>query len=408
MAIPKISQRYLEELETGPLGAQVTPLIMRMRQEHYAAGTILSYQLVSLHLARWMQKHGRGVQQICEADLVRFRKEEPICRTNAPAALREILRQLRSSGLTPAAAPPPSTPVQRLLEEYRGYLVSQRGLNVRTIIGYLKWLTRFLGRLYGRGPVKVRELTAAAIVGEVKRCLRKYSRGTGRIVIAALRSFLRYLVYRGWIGPELAAAVPSVAYWDERGLPRHLSAAEVQRVLAGCERQTVMGRRNYAMLLILAELGLRASELLALQLEDVDWPRGRLRIRSVKGGVPVWVPLPAASGAAIADYLRNARPACPCRTMFIRGMAPYVGLSRGGDVSNIVREAIERAGVQSRCRGAHVLRHSLATEMLRRGATLEEVGEVLRHRDLRSTQRYAKVDLESLRTLAVAWPGGAR
>jgi site-specific recombinase XerD len=408
MAIPKISQKYLEELETGPLGVHVTPLITRLRQEHYAAGTVLSYQLVCLHFARWMQQRKMGVHQICEADLDRFRRLNPLCRTNARAALRAMLFQLRSAGVTPAAVAPPRTPGQRLLEEYHSYLVSQRGLNVGTIVGYRKCLARFLGRLYGRGPVAVQALTAAALVSEVKRCLRKYSRGTGRIVIAALRSFLRYLVYRGWIGPELAAAVPSMAYWDERGLPRHVSAADVRRVLESCERQSVVGRRNYAMLLILAELGLRASELLALQLEDVDWLRGRLRIRSVKGGVPVWVPLPSATGAAMADYLRNARPACPCRAMFIRGAAPYVGLARAGDVSNIVREAIDRAGVQSRCRGAHVLRHSLATAMLRRGATLEEIGEMLRHRDVRSTQRYAKVDLESLRMLVVAWPGGAR
>jgi len=198
--------------------------------------------------------------------------------------------------------------------------------------------------------------------------------------------------------------VPS---WEMSGLPKHLPIEAVQRVLSACERSTAKGKRDYAILLLLARLGLRAGEVVALQLDDIDWANGELTVRSKKGDGWERLPLPVDVGRALASYL-NIRPPSPYRNVFVRGYAPYTPFVASGPVSVLVRKAIETAGVTSARTGAHIFRHSLATEMLRRGASLAEIGRVLRHRDPDSTAIYAKVDLQALRELAVPWPGGAR
>jgi integrase len=191
------------------------------------------------------------------------------------------------------------------------------------------------------------------------------------------------------------------------GPPKHLPTEAVQRVLSACKQSTVKGKRDYAILLLLARLGLRAGEIVALQLDDIDWVNGELVVRSKKGDGWARLPLPMDVGRALERYLM-VRPPSPYRNVFVRGYAPYTPFVASGPVSVLVRKAIERAGVKSGRTGAHIFRHSLATEMLRRGASLAEIGRVLRHRDPDSTAIYARVDLEALRELALPWPGGAR
>ena len=191
------------------------------------------------------------------------------------------------------------------------------------------------------------------------------------------------------------------------GPPKHLRFEAVQRVLSACDRSTVKGKRDYAILLLLARLGLRAGEIVALQLDDIGWTNGELVVRSKKGDGWARLPLPMDVGRALERYLM-VRPPSRYRNVFVRGYAPYTPFVASGPVSVLVRKAIERAGVKSARTGAHIFRHSLATEMLRRGASLAEIGRVLRHRDPDSTAVYARVDLEALRELALPWPGGAR
>jgi integrase len=179
-------------------------------------------------------------------------------------------------------------------------------------------------------------------------------------------------------------------------------------VLESCEQSSAVGRRNHAILLLLARLGLRAGETVALRLEDIDWDNAHLLIRSKKGRGLARLPLPADVGQAIVRYLKEGRPCCACRNVFVRADAPHVPLSASAVISRIVREAIEKAGVSAPRTGAHVFRHSLATAMLGRGASLEEIGQVLRHQDPDTTAIYAKVELEALRPLALPWPGGVR
>jgi site-specific recombinase XerD len=190
-------------------------------------------------------------------------------------------------------------------------------------------------------------------------------------------------------------------------VPKFLPAEQIQRVLNCCDRNTAIGKRNYAILLLLARLGLRAGEVVTLTLDDIDWEAGLITVQG-KGKRAAQMPLPVEAGAAIADYLRQARPDCSSRRVFIRQNAPLVGFANSVAICSLVDRALERAGVESAYRGSHLFRHSLATEMLKQGASLFEIGDLLRHRRPDTTTIYAKVDLISLRSIALPWPGGNR
>jgi integrase/recombinase XerD len=227
--------------------------------------------------------------------------------------------------------------------------------------------------------------------------------------VNALRSFLRYAQYRGEVAIALAAAVPAVATWATTpALPKAISPEHAQRAIDSCNLRTGAGLRDRAVLLLLARLGLRAHEIIALQLEDCDWNCGHLRVRSKCRRVQL-LPIPADVGAAIAAYLRRGRPQSQSRHLFLRSMAPIRGLMPGSDgIGTIVRHALQRAGVDAPHRGSHQFRHALAVRMLQRGASLTEIGEVLRHQSPQITSIYARVDIGALRPLAQPWPGGAR
>jgi site-specific recombinase XerD len=221
-----------------------------------------------------------------------------------------------------------------------------------------------------------------------------------------LRSFLRYLRQRGQIATDLAGAVPAIACWSLSGLPKFLPADQVKQVLACCDRTTPVGKRNYAILLLLARLGLRAGEIVALALDDIDWENGDILVRG-KGQRLARLPLPSDVGEALVEYLRDVRPAGRTRRLFLRIRAPLRGLASSVSVDCIVARALKRAGLAPPLKGAHLLRHSLATDLLRQGASLAEIGQLLRHSQPNTTQIYAKVDIEALRGIAVAWPAGA-
>jgi site-specific recombinase XerD len=225
--------------------------------------------------------------------------------------------------------------------------------------------------------------------------------------VTALRAFLKYLLQRGKIAIDLSASVPKLAYWSLAKLPAHLHADQVTQILESCDRTTVQGRRDFAILLLLARLGLRAGEVAALRLDDVNWEQGSLTIRG-KGNRWARMPLPRDVGEAIVDYLANGRSACADRRIFLRAHAPQRGFRGATPISIVASKALARARIDHSRGGAHIFRHSLATEMLRQGSSLAEIGDVLRHQHPDTTRIYAKVDLSALRELAMPWPGGAR
>ena len=282
-----------------------------------------------------------------------------------------------------------------------------RGLAKATIVNYVPFIREFLKDRFGDGPVTLSRLCASDVVRFVQRQASHLHRKRAKLLTTALRSFLRYARYRGETKLDLAAAVPVVANWSMSSIPRAIAADQVRQLLASIDRRTAMGRRDYAILLLLARLGLRSGEVASLELDDIDWNAGQLSVRG-KSGQRSELPLPAEVGEAIAAYLRRGRPQSTSRRVFLRAKAPIRGFRGASGVGSIVRHRLQRAGINAPTHGAHQFRHGLATEMLRQGASLDEIGEVLGHRNPQTTTIYTKVDLDALRTLALPWPGGVR
>jgi len=246
------------------------------------------------------------------------------------------------------------------------------------------------------------------VTSYIERHARDWSPKTGKAMCSSLRAFLRYLHHQKLNPCALADCVPSIRGWKLATLPTYLSAAQVRKALDGCDRATVMGRRDHAILLLLARLGLRAGEVSTLTLDDIDWRASEMLVHA-KGRQRARMPIPPDVGAAIVAYLRNGRPKSSCRRLFVRTLAPHVGFASGCAITQIAKTALDRAGIKGCAhRGAHVFRHSLATELLRSGATLSEIGQLLRHKSHDTTRIYAKVDINALRTLSLPWPGGVQ
>ncbi len=298
-------------------------------------------------------------------------------------------------------------PVERIAQTYERFLLDERGVKPRTVTNYLPTVRRFLAEHFGGRDITLGSLSAQDANQFILREARRLGHARAKLVATILRSFLRHLHQRGAIPAALAGAVLPVTKWSLAGLPKALQPEEIQSLLSSCDRNTVAGRRDYAILLLLARLGLRGGEVSALTLDDFDWDAGIVNV-SGKGQRREPLPLPGDVGEAVAGYLRNGRPpGCPTRRVFVRLRAPQRGFASTSAIDDIVCRALARARLAPPFKGAHLLRHSLATGMLRNGASLEDIGQILRHRHPETTQIYAKLDLEALRSVAPPWPGGA-
>ena len=327
-------------------------------------------------------------------------------RRGDPATAQQLLQYLRERGHTAPAVPAIDVhPAAAVVRDFEAFLRSERGLSTATVVSYVTVVRRFLHERFARKALRLEQLRAQELHCFVVREVQRVSRTHGKIVITALRSFMRFLLLRGAVRTDLARTLPGVATWRLSHLPRSLLPGQVERLLACCDRGSPSGTRDYAILLLLARLGLRGGEVLNMTLEDLDWERGELVVRG-KGPRLERLPLPADVGSALARYLCEVRPPCATRRVFVRMDAPRQGLAQSG-VCCVVRRALARAGLDPERKGAHLLRHSLATNLLRRGASLSEIGQLLRHRQPTTTQIYAKVDIEALRGIALPWPGSA-
>ena len=393
----------------GPLSPYINPYLTQIRAEGYAARSIHD-QVCALNLfGRWLKRTGRAVRDLTEAvtcDFLQRVIKGRYPKDAAPAALRRLLAMLRRIGATPAVKVARPSPSEQLMCAYEHFLLKERDLSQQTVVWHRRFVSRFLSEKFGSPPTlsKLRPLDVTAFV---QRYAHRHGPAQAKNLLAAIRSFLRYLHYRGLVDRDFSMVVPKVARWSFSTGPKHLASAQVRQVLHHCDRSTVVGRRDHAILLLLARLGLRAGEVVRLNLEDIDWENARITVCG-KGGKWAQLPLPTDVARAIARYLRHDRPRCASRRVFLRNKAPLGGFNRGGAISSIVKGALAKAGVVSARKGAHLLRHSLAMDMLRRGASFDEIGEVLRHKFSKSTAIYAKIDLQSLRTLALPWPGGVR
>jgi site-specific recombinase XerD len=396
--------------QDGPLGPYIEAYDAEMRGAGYARHTRELQTRLIADFGCWLAKRGIQAQDIT-AELfrpylrARARRRRPT--RNDLSALQRLLELLTRQEVVEAAAVRAATPAQRLQGEFRLYLRQERALASTTQAAYTGFVNEFLTARFGAGPVDLSGLCAADITRFVRRRAGTIQSKRVQLMTTALRSFLRFARYRGDIDKDLAACIPAVANWKQSTLPRALPPEQVEQLLNSVDRETVMGRRDYAILLILARLGLRAGEIRALTLEDLDWKEGLITVRG-KAGRFSQLPLPKDVGAAIANYLRHGRPTVNSRCVFLRARAPVEGFRGQSGVGSMVKHALERAGIDSPRKGAHQFRHALACQMLKQGASLSEIGELLRHRSPQTTAIYAKVDLDSLATLALSWPGGAR
>lgn len=289
-----------------------------------------------------------------------------------------------------------------LLAEFGAWLDRERGLSPKSVHCYSAQAGYFLAAAGGQ------EAVSALDAGKVRSFIMDWSQGcameSAKAMVTSLRAFLRFAHATGRTAAPLAGAVPAVASWRLSGLPKSMSGAEIERLLAACDRETAAGLRDHAILTLLARLGLRSAEAAGLRLDDIDWRAGEIAVTG-KGSRTERLPLPASAGEALAAWLTGGRPCCESRAVFVTLRSPHRQLDPSA-VGSVMRRACDRAGLERR--GAHRLRHALATEMLRAGASLPEIGQVLRHRSMLSTSIYAKVDQDALRPLARPWPGAAR
>jgi site-specific recombinase XerD len=403
-----VDPNLLQRLRVGPLAPYLDAYLKQIEQEGFLPSSAPMQMYAIARFSNWLHGRQLDLHQVDEASVERFLQRDPgVVHSGEAAPLRRLVAMLRKNEVTLAKPPEPRNCRQRLTDEYRRYLIQERGLAEVTLLNYVPFAEQLLFNRFGSGDLSLAELSATDITKFLQDRAHQLSPGRAKLLVTALRSFLRYLQHKGEILVDLARCVPPVATWSLSTLPKFLPAGAVQRVLDHCERNTTVEKRNYAVLLLLARLGLRACEIVALNLEDIDWDNGRITIRS-KGGRWAQLPLPDDAGEAIALYLRSGRPRCTCRRVFLRHRAPMRGFAHSITVSTIVRRALIHAGIDSARKGAHLFRHTLATDLLRQGASLDEIGELLRHQSPNTTALYAKVDLTALRTLALPWPGGAR
>ena len=393
--------------KAGLFGAHLESFIATVCELGYRRSTVREQLRLLDDLEQWLKRrHLRLVnldEQTSSQFLEKQRRKGCLRNTDGPT-VRRFLAHLRKKSVIPWPEPKiDGSPLTILQKRYENYLRKERGLCSATVAGYWVFVRDFIVERFGHGPVCLHELVPGDVSGFLLRHARSSSPGVAKLMVTALRSFCRFLFRHGETECDLTGAVPTVPAWRLAEVPRHLKPEEVERVVHACDLSSLVGCRDQAIILLLARLGLRAGEVIALELDDIDWRAGVITVRG-KGCYHDRLPLPADVGEALATYLREHRPQCRTRRVFIRSRAPLRGFAHPSSISTIVCRALKRAGLQPDFKGAHILRHSLATGMLHRGASMAEIGEILRHRAPNTTEIYAKVDIGGLRSLALPWP----
>lgn len=398
----------LRRMHFGPLGEHIDAFAEWLSQQGYER-ELLRYKIRWVaYLSHWLHRHRLRVEDLNEQRIERFlrrRCSQSDLRHGNFATFRDLLRWLWEAGIVaPAVLKHDETALGCLERDFVLYLTQERGLSAATVKNYLPTAHRFISEHFSADSVVLGELTAKDVTDFILRQTQIICPRRMQLVVTALRAFLRFLWLRGGISCNLAAAAPTVPNHRWAELPKSIPPEQVKRLLKSCEQRRPVGRRDYAILLLMARLGLRTMEILTMSLDDIDWEAGLITIHG-KGKRQDQLPITHDVGRALAEYLRHGRPHCSTRRLFVRSRAPFVELARSS-VSMVVRHACARAGLSPPHQGANILRHSLATNMLRQGASLREIGEIMRHRQPSTTEIYAKVDFKALRAVAQPWMGG--
>lgn len=397
----------LRQFRQSPLGKHVDGFADCLRSAGYKRRPGQHVLRGAAHLGHWTSACGVAIGGINEHVLDAFARHLPACVCAHPFQGRDryhlegaqcVVRHLRHVGVLPPTNAEPQT-VPPLVTGFTAWMRQHRGVTASTLGNYVPLVKEFLVACGDDAAAYDAARVRAFIFARASRCGRSRAKST----VNAVRMFLRFLAVGGHCSADLVAAVPRVAEWKLSALPRYLSATDIERLVAAWDPATPAGSRDHAVILLLARLGLRAGDVRDLRVADIDWSHGRLRIIG-KGRCETWLPLPQDVGDAILHYLKHFRPAIEDDHVFLRVHASLGPFPSSGPISKLVRRALQRAGIKAPSMGAHVLRHSAATAMLRQGVALDAIGAVLRHRCIESTAHYAKVDVALLRLVAQPWP----
>ena len=401
-------QATVDRLRNGPAGPFLDGFAEALFAEGYAPKTSGSYLHAADHLCRWISQRGRAVEKLDEAQLRSFVRHLPKCRCpdrkrharkRVPYKVHRFLYYLRDAGVVTTCAPIATR--EPLVTEYVAWMRGGRGL-APTTIGHSVPVVEALLLTVADDPAR---LDASGVRRFVLKYIREHAPASAGCVTTIVRCFLRWLVMHGRCLTDLTEAVPKVPTWRLARLPRYLPDDDIERIIVACDRPSLVARRDRAMLLLLARLGLRGGDVVGLRLDDIDWVSNQILFRALKHGKDSLLPLTREVGESLLDYLQNARPDCQDLHLFVSLRAPYHGLKNSSVLSNRIDHYIRAAGIEIACKGAHVFRHGFATRMLAQGHSLKAIADVLGHRHLESTFIYTKVDFEHLKQVALPWPG---
>ena len=394
--------------DIGPLHPSIPDFTKFLVGCGYSISSVDHRRRLITALDQWLLKHHVDLKTFDESRIEQFlreRRKQRSAQFADPPTLRCFLKYVRDTKLVPLPSiKRAKTPVDLLQARFKEYLIDERGLKQKTQDQYLQVTRKFLLGCFKDRSILPQELGQRDVAQFVLSQVRGTSPVTGQRATTVLRSFFRFLYHRGEVRRDLAACVPAVAHWSLSPVPKYLTTEQVELLLQKCDQDDATGQRDYAILLLLARLGLRAGEVVNMVLDDIDWEAGELTVKG-KGSRRDRLPIPEDIGNVLVRYLQKVRPQCATRRVFIRMYAPHRGFTGPSSITVIVQQALDRAGLKPAHRGAHLLRHSLATRMLGGGASLAEIGKILRHELIKTTAIYAKVDLPGLRALAQPWPG---
>lgn len=404
-------------LETGPLGSHLDALATTLQNQRYATSTISIYLREAHAFGCWAnERHrlgelsGLALQHYLDDLSTQPGSVTRNRRRKITTAAHLLLNHLRQAGViaSPPAESLPLTEAQQWLTRYEEHLGKVLGLAPTTRRQYLRFASRLLNAMNRSGLIEWSSINADKII-EFVLADASPRKGFGpHTTSTAIRSLLRFLVSQGRLPAGLETAIPTIPRWSQAALPQRLNEVEIDRLLKVCADGTAIGRRNYAILMLLSRLGLRAKEIAGMQLDDLDWVNGSLLIRSSKTHSERILPMAQEVGEALVSYLRHGRPTTSHRKIFLDHTAPFRPLQTASAITKVVKRILAKAGIERRSSGAHLFRHTAASQMVNRGASFKEVADVLGHQSLQTTAIYAKLDLAALSETALPWPGGAQ
>ncbi len=411
-----VQAKTRQRLEDGPLGPYLESLAEALHREEYKDRTIRRYLRNADLFGRWLAKQEIPIEAVDDAIGKQYinsfqRLKHPSRATGCLPAnahgIHKILEVLRQQGIVPnPIALEPSTTAERWLKQFADYLEREAGLANGTRHNYLRYAQALIERRFGAAEPDWGALSADDVTGFVCEQAGRLKGSSSQSPVTATRAFLRFLSFKGVVHSGLIGAVPTVRRYKQASLPNYLSQEEVTQALTNCDENTPLGQRNQAIIMLLARLGLRASEVTRLRLEDIDWQEGRVLIRAGKSACERSLPLSQDVGEILSTYLQHARPQSSHRELFLRARPPHIPL-KSCAVSSMTRQLLQCSGISGVRLGSHVFRHTAATQMVQNGASFKEVADVLGHACLDTTFIYAKLDLPTLARVAMPWPGGA-